>query len=440
MKNKIIIGLAMIGIFLRIYPAIIQPLWLDEFYSLYFASKFTLLQLIFGLPDVHQGGYYLFLKFVLLFTTNPFLLRFFTSVLPGLIGCYLLYILTKNKPLSLIVLFNPIFINFSWSLRMYGLTTLLSVLFLYILYLNYSPKKLLLFAVISTFFSFSFVIPLFIYCIYYFIKSKNKYYILIPFIPIFEFIVFKGIHTYRVFTQQASWISPPTLNNFSSTILTSLGFLTDVNNIGSFNILISLALITFIIIFGFMQNRTFHLFVTSPFIFTVIVSILFPFLSQHFFFYQFIPKISVFFPRFLLPLSIFFYFFVINKLTINKAWFIFCILLLVWIRPYQILNFNYLTPSLDTSLTKSIILPPWENLNLHTNFNYSDIKIMSSRYDFSLVVETSLIKNICADLPPQSTITYLPQTIASLNQYQTQMKNNLNKCYKSIRLNTWQNY
>jgi hypothetical protein len=157
-KNKLIIlGLFLIGLALRLYSAIVQPLWLDEIYSLYFANSYQPLNLIFHLPDTHPGFYYLLIKIILPLSTNTLLLRTITSIIPSLIGIYLLYRRLPSLSLLFFVLLNPFLIHQSWQLRSYGFTIMFSCL-LISLFINYPQnfnfKKFILYSFLSTLFSF----------------------------------------------------------------------------------------------------------------------------------------------------------------------------------------------------------------------------------------------------------------------------------------------
>lgn len=444
MKNKlIIIFIFIIGIIARLYPAIKQPLWLDEIYSLYFASNYSVWNIFFHLPETHPGGYYLILKLFLYISTNPFFLRLITSIIPELIGCYLIYRLTRNRYLTIAFLLNPFFIHISWQLRMYGFTFLFSVILFSFFSVSFrnNYKKILLLGIFSTLFSFSLIIPIF--CLFlYFFSSKKKHYqlLLFIFIPL-EFFIVKGFSTYKVNAELASWISTPSFTNIPSTILSMLGFVTDINNIQSVSLVISFVFfLVFIPLIYFLykskKNIFFYAFIL-PLVITILISISFPFLSQHFFFYTFIPKISLFIPRFLLPLSIYFFIFLFSSIKTKLQIPLLIILVLLWINPYIKLNFQQFYPSVTPQSypPKSLVLPPWENLRLHQNFSNSDLKQISEKYNSSLLIERKIIdfssKEDCQFLKKYSSIIYINQNIPSLEKYQNHTKQIIRDCTKS---------
>lgn len=440
MKNKIIIILIfLIGITLIIIPALKQPLWLDEVYSLYFANSFSPNNILFNLPETHPGGYYLLIKFLLNFTTSTFILRLISSVIPQLIGCYLIYKHTHNRFLTALLLLNPFFIHYGWQMRMYGITFLLSA----ILYIIYSKKHnheffiFSLFTIISTLFSFSLIIPISILCLYQIIyKHQKKYFIPLIIIPL-EFFALKGITTYKNYAELASWISPPTFSNIPNLLYTLLGFNLDINNLQKFSIIDSVLFYTISIpvIYIFTKNiLKLKLFFTIPLIITIIVSIIFPIISQRFFFYHFIPKLSLFVPRFLIPISLFFFISIYTKLSKRHSKILLFLLIILWINPYIKLNYNYnhIYSSVKpiSQVDNSIFLPPWENLRLTDKYSLIDIKNISQAHDSALVLEKNLFQSDpnCDLYHHFYQVKYIEQSIPSLSNYQNIIKQNLNYC------------
>lgn len=442
MKNKILITIIfLIGILLICYPALKQPLWLDEIYSLYFAHSFSVKDLLFGLPETHPGGYYLLIKFILNFTTNTFLLRLISSVIPQLIGCFLIYKSTKNLYLTTLLLFNPFFIHQNWALRMYGITFLLSTI-LYIIYSKKHRHQFIVFSfftIISTLFSFPLIIPISIFCLYQIIyKRQIKYLIPLIIIPL-EFLALKGITTYKNYAELASWIYSPSFFNIPSNLTTLLGFNTDIDNLHKFSLVNScifyLISIPFVTKFS-KKFSGFKLFFTIPIFITILVSIVFPIISQRFFFYQFIPKLSLFIPRFMLPLSVYFFIFLFKNISPLKSKLLLLIFLLLWINPYIKLNINssYTSTKLLNQANDYLLLPPWENLRLPKNFQKNDLQKISQDYDLTQTIEKQLLQS-----PPDCTlyrqypkIIYLKQSVKTLDNYQKQLEQSLINCSKAI--------
>jgi hypothetical protein len=447
MKNKLlIISLFLVGILIRIYCAFKQPLWLDEIYSLYFAHNFSPLNLIIQLPEAHPGAYYLFLKVLLCFSTNLIFLRTISSILPFLIGCYLLYRQKQSKILLFALLLNPLFIHLSWQLRMYGLTFMFSVILIN-LFLASSPfnhKKLLSIALLSTLFSFSLIIPVF--CLYIYLSLREKK--ITSFLPFLfipsEFLIIKGFSTYIGYAEYASWINSPTLTNIPTVIFTSLGFGTDVQNIGSATIMISFFFFLFFIPFIYYfskKNRLFFYSYTLPLIVTILISVIFPFLSQHFFFYHFIPKISLFLPRFLLPMSLYFYIFVFQEIKPKLQIPLLIILFILWLIPNSKLNFHpfYINANPINYPKNSLIMPPWENLRLHSSFSNSDLNTIAQNFNIASSIESTLTNSSsnpdCTSLKQFKNIYYLvDSTITSLNNYHLKIQNLLKLCHHQVTL------
>lgn len=440
MKNKLIIILIfLIGIILRLYPAIHQPLWLDEIYSLYFAHNFSPLHIVFQIPDCHPGIFYLILKGLLLITTNTFLLRFILAVIPQIIGCYLIQKHFKKTIITSAFLLNPFFIHYAWQIRMYGLVFLFStMLIISILSEKINPIKITILMLVGNLISYALIIPTICLTLYLSVKKK-KWLILIPIILI-EFFVFKG-YQYKLSAETASWISSPSFGNIPMVLLTMLGITTDINNVNSFSPILSFLFFIFFIPFTFFLTKSKKIFFysfTFPIILTISISILFPFLSQHFFFHTFIPKISLFISRFLLPLSIYFYISLFISTKRKLQILLLIVLILLWINPYKKLNFYqfYSNTSPKNYPIDSLILPPWENLKLNQNFSKADLNQISKNYNSSLLVEQEIINfsanSNCQFLQKYSKIIYIDQYTKTLEKYQKHTKEIIEKCSKSL--------
>jgi len=435
MKNKIfIITIFIIGILLRLYPVIKQPLWLDEIYSLYFASNFSVFQILFHLPDCHPGLFYLILKGLIAISLNPIFLRLSIATFPEIIGCLIIQHRFKKPFLTTIFLLNPFFIHYAWQIRMYGLVFLFTIIiFCLITQKKISPKKILITLFIANLISYSFIIPSFCIILYLAFTYQKKWLLIIPLIFI-EFIIFKGPQ-YKTFAETASWITIPSFTNIPSTIITSLGIDYDINSQKYYSIFFSLIFYSFfstIIFFQSKKHSFFFFAFTLPILLTIFVSIAFPFLSLHRFFYLFIPKLSIFIPRFLIPLSVFFFIYVFNHLSPFKSLSLISIFTLLWINPYIKLNINSYYKSIEplTSGLNTLFLPPHENLRLQKKYSLLDIKNISKNYDSAELIGKQLLNtpSNCTLFHHYSKIIYLEQPISSLENYQKQIKSAITEC------------
>lgn len=441
MKNKLfILIIFLFGTGLRLYSALKQPLWLDEIYSLYFADNFSALKLIFQPPEAHPGAYYLLLKGLLSLSTDLLFLRTISSVIPVLIGCIILYRQTHSKFFIVILLLNPFFIHMSWQLRMYGLTFMFSAI-LISLFLNTSlvnRKKLLILSLISTLFSFSLIIPIF--CLYLYLYFREKK--IINFLPFFliplEFFITKGFFTYKKYAEYAAWINSPTLTNIPNTILTAMGFNTDINNLqhSTFIAVILFFIISIpLTIYISKKYRLFFYTFTLPLLTTILISAFFPPLSQRFFFYHFIPKISLFIPRFLLPLSLSFYLFFSYSIKNRYQIPLLLIFLVFWFIPNLKLNLHpyYSDVSPLSYPSDTLIMPPWENLRLNSSFSHQDLNKISHDFDIATNIENNLIKTPqnpdCNSLNKFKKVIYLiDPSIKNISNYHLKMQQLINQC------------
>jgi hypothetical protein len=437
-KIKIfLVFIFILGIVLRLYPAIIHPLWLDEVYSLYFASNFSYLKIIFRLPDCHPGLFYFFLKFLLHFSTSTIILRTIVGIIPQIIGCLVIQSRFKKPLLTTAFLLNPLFIHLAWQIRMYSLVFLITVLIIsLILKPNFSIKKLVVLIFLGNLISYSFIVPS-LCLILYLAFFKNKKIIFISLLVILEFFIFKGPQ-YKTLAETASWISVPSFSNIGSVILTSLGFASDIFSLSRLSIFSS---IIFYLVSGYLFykiSKKYSLFlfnVTLPLIVTIILSVFIPFLSQRYFFYLFTPKVSLFIPRFLLPMSVFFYIYIFNYFQHHHK-LIIGVLILFWIPTFY--SINYKLPYLNTNVinTKNsniIFLPPSENLRLHSKFTIDDLNNISRIYNSAEIMEKQLLQKppICTLYSQYFQVNYLEQPVPSLLNYENQIKSALDICANS---------
>jgi hypothetical protein len=301
-----------------------------------------------------------------------------------------------------------------------------------------NQKKLLILSLISTLFSFSLIIPIFCLYLYLYFREK-KITVLLPFalIPL-EFFIVKGFFTYKKYAEYAAWINSPTLTNIPNTLLTTLGFDTNINNLNSTTILLALLFLVLFIPFLYLLSKKSKLFLysfTLPLFITIFISVAFPFLSQRFFFYHFIPKISLFIPRFLLPLSLYFYLFFSSLIHHKYKTPILIIFLLFWFIPNSKLNLHpfYTNTSPLSYSSDTLIMPPWENLRLNYNFSKQDLDKISKDFDNAQTVENDLRQNPqspdCASLKKYQKIVYITDpSIKSITDYHLKNQQLLKQC------------
>lgn len=342
-----------LGSYLRVQSALVAELWLDEQYSLFYAHFFSASQLLFGFSrDIHPGLYYYLLSQVLSYTQNTFWLRFISSTLPQIVAYLLLVVANRKKsPVFLLsatvfVTLNPFFINYAWQLREYSLAFLVSVA-VYLVYSRWrtdSTKRwsflLLLSLLASHFVSYSFyfisffLVPQLLSDILKQKKGKRGVFPNVVFLK--HFIASTLLLTTQFFLQttsrsfnvqqyqsqfdQISWIEKPNHWNIPSVYLTTLGLDTDYhaqNNTLKYSTLFFyffILLITYIVLKSMIKRKklsiSYHLALPHlsvsifPIALMLFISLLLPFLSNRFFFYQFIPNISLFLPRAHLPFVI----------------------------------------------------------------------------------------------------------------------------------------
>lgn len=322
-KQKVAIALIILtACALRLFFAYHQPLWLDEKYSIFFANKFSLAQLLINFNiDIHSGYFYAFVKVFLHFTQNKFLIRLATSVIPQILGIlFILRYLIKNKKSFAVVFstvfflsFHPLILNLSWQIRMYGFV-FLSTCFTYILiekYLKNQNFKNLFFLFISLIIGnlihYSMYILSFFVMLLLFFSHKQKHllekilFLTTGFIFfISEFFLTIGINNTQYFNK-IRWIEKPSIDSMKLFFLQLVGL---QNSLVISTLTFSLFLIAIIILRKKFTKETKKLILflsIFPLILTLIYSISSEFLSQRFLLYKFLPNISLMLARAHLP-------------------------------------------------------------------------------------------------------------------------------------------
>lgn len=338
------------GVGIRLYWSHLHPIWLDEQYSLLFATQENSLGLLMGFSkDVHPGFYYLILKSLLPLTTNLFLLRIIAAVIPQIVGVLILVLMVgkeinRKTALALAIVFtaNPFFVHQSWQLRNYGLIFLItgvSYILATKLRQHFNKKNLIL--LITTLFIGNmshYVMFIYSFCIgLYLILTSNKTkkmkgVILALTIAALagQFALHNGLPQATEFKSQfiqASWIYKPSLNQIPWVYLISFGLVGNQDYFFSQHSEINL--LSYFIVGWFFtftykngtqkQRKRLKMLVFLPLFIILATSTLLPFLSQRLFFHQFVPNLSIFIPRIHLPFIIIFWIhllsILINKIT-----------------------------------------------------------------------------------------------------------------------------
>lgn len=491
-KYYLWIGLIiLIGFFFKVLVAHSQPLCLDEKYSIFYANQFSYLSLIKNFAeDVHPGSYYLFLKILLELTHSKTLLRILSSVLIQIVALFflVLFFLKKNKKkealvLSFIFTFNPFFNHLSFQLRSYSLVFLFTILtYLFISLWQESGKKLFLFAIFSLLVlanSIHYVMYIFSFFVLIFIslkfKTKNVKRILFivsgTLFMVAQFIFLNGFSSYFQYKEQfqdASWIALPSFLSIPRVYLTSLGMDFDVmNTLQNNNFLLSSIFYTIclvILVFFIKQKSKIDLkFFSKKIIILAIIPLLvipllsyfITFLSHRFFFNQFIPRISLFIPRILLPFIIILWISLIDLLSIYwkkfeykiKLFVIFAFLF-VFVIYWIWLNFKLNVRNFCSDSQQEFILqvfeknkasniafnfwPHWmlieaiQPQNLDNISSISEQKTKDKRFEQLFISQTSHNFN-CEKLQDANVYAYVGD-FASQEKLQKEIINILNKC------------
>jgi len=156
-------------------------------------------------------------------------------------------------------------------------------------------------------------------------------------------------------------------------------------------------------------------------------------LSQRKFFHLFVPKISLFLPRFLIPIfSVFFIdFFITHKKKYSQIFIFFMLLVSIKINTaINIKNFYYPTNKLVITKPNSIFLPPWENLYLQNIYSKTDLEQISRKFTLSQQIEKELLSTPlnCSTVHQFPNIIFLSQTTPSIKGYQDKLLNSLEYC------------
>lgn len=327
-----------LGAALRLALIVRYPLWLDEQYSLLFAHNDSWRQLLIAGRDSHPGLFYFLLKLSTSITQNIYILRTGLSALPQLLGVSLLLVWMRRRafqPRSLVaaatlLLLNPFFLFLSFQLRMYSLAFLLSIGG-YIAFREWQRqqtiKNLLVLLTIlaignASLYAFFFLTgSILLYFLWRSIQASKPviWPVVVGGLFAVEFLVLNGLGIKQKYEQASSWIPMPSVTNVADFSWTVTGFADnfflqerhfDISH-GAFYV-ISLAAAYLVL----RHRKNWRLWIATPqfvnfcFLFLlpvgaiVLLSFMLPVLSQRFFFYQFIPKLSLFLPRAFTPLLV----------------------------------------------------------------------------------------------------------------------------------------
>jgi hypothetical protein len=130
----VLAGITLFGLLLRIVQLDLQPLWWDEGYSVFFATRDVPNMLALTALDIHPPAYYLLLKlWISLLGSSAFALRSL-SVVIGSLCIPLAYVAARRLfdrrtalLAALLVAIAPLDIFYSQEVRMYGLVMLLAL-------------------------------------------------------------------------------------------------------------------------------------------------------------------------------------------------------------------------------------------------------------------------------------------------------------------------
>lgn len=402
-----------------------QPIWLDEQYSLFFAKTFSPSQLMIHFTvDPHPGLYYLCLKLLLRFSNNLFVVRLVSSVIPSFLGlATLLFYGFKHHHRRSLLLFgpmlflNPLVINLSWQLRMYGVVIFFTCIF-YVFLDRWIHTKNLKWLLLLT--PILLTGPLFHYSLIWLTigllclisldtglrrTSTTQLWALTTFILLcFELYLTSGSSKKLDFV---GWIPTPNIASISSNYLTLLGLSGDffskhlIANTIDFIMVFCLILgLLAVIKQKLYQNKFFLFFGLLPCLVILVCSFAFPTLSHLPFFYHFVPNASLFIPRVHLPFLILGTIYLTEKITLKKQSRILLALITgIWI--VNSFSYNVLrnqtsndVPAQVQSILKmdqqTLLFPRWleiENINPNS---LDQTYTISSKMKNELEIETAI--------------------------------------------------
>lgn len=333
---SLVIGL---GVALRLWLVIHYPLWLDEQYSLYFAWQDTPWQLLVAGRDSHPGLFYWLLQLATSVTDNLVILRLALGVAPQLVGTAVVlgWIWYRRRSFPLLLLLaaglwlNPFFIYLSFQLRMYSIAYLAACLLL-VAFSEWrrhdGPRQagLVLFALLlgnMTIYAFNFltlgVIGYFCYRAWL-QRSRPVLGLSLLALTIGQFFVQNGWGIKAKFEFASSWIPLPNLTNTAQLFWTVTGFSQNyMSAAGDFSRSDAAFYFLFLLLMWWvwrqrqhwreglaqLQQRDWFWLVVLPVGLILVSSFAMTLLSQRFFFYQFVPKLSLFLPRAFTPIVVF---------------------------------------------------------------------------------------------------------------------------------------
>lgn len=487
----LIIGL---GLFVRVVLAAHYPLWLDERFSLLFSWNRTPLELLIQNKDVHPGLSYVFLKGLLVFTRDLFALRLLLSVLPQLIGSLCVVWWARRKQwsavavlfLAFVLFLDPFFVFTGIHLRMYGLVCLAASL-TYIALKRFQQNKstqhlLAVFALLlvgnAISYAFFFVtLGVVGWLTVSGLKEKALRYwrfwpaIALSLLSITEFFLLAGLSVKRQF-EEASWIPTPSFSNTPSLFFTLLGF--DTNYfLSSVAVSAGTAVFYLGVVFGLVwvaQKRKnaklgssfldLGILVVLPVASIFVISLVMPFLSQRFFFYQFLPKLSLFLPRLFTPLLVLFFCSAaeaVNAVTRENLRPLFKVCLgvllsltcLFWWRSYmeiwrkavdlqkeeaqkaEFLRKEQVEVGTGQESGNLILLPSWSWLSLLNTNNLEELPAIMSHLEKSAQLESEVVPqplSSCTELHQKKILYFKNQTAYTVSSYYENGQRNIERC------------
>jgi len=480
------------GLTSRVTMIFLKPFWVDEAWTLYLSQINSFKQLLTIAPvpgDIHPGIYYALIKLTLYLTHNLYILRFTTSAFPQTLSIILFVLWANKRKLSrlliiitvILLLWSPFLVYYSWQLRMYSLTMLLTValgLLTYDYLVTKTGEKTLLLMVplfvlseatdVSGYMLMTSIILTVLITDYLKLKSVTKLYgyhrnwILLSLagtclavLPYFPF-KFSG----QFF--RASWLNPPTIIEAIRELpFTTLGLENALNPSVSSGfidwIIFPMLIMLSLMLFSFWVKRLRRPQYLLTFLMLVFfVPVLIFFFSQTSWllyklpgFHRLIPPISAYLPRFFLPQAVFLHFFMaytVYKIIQQKShigiyWFIPLTLIFLWITNYvrisgvpeneelTIKQAGSLTKNLSTGQT--VFYPGYTALMLQADQQIpftvtAKVFSVSNQVEELIKKSTPNTKLICRYLPPETaslfTLIETKKTPAFFGKYKSNLK------------------
>lgn len=418
----ILITILLLGLGLRTYASWVQPIWLDEQYSLYLSSTSSVRSIVGGIFHANPLPYYILIKPFVLIISNLFWLRVLTSVLVSVLG--IIMAVVHHRKNSLVALWlavflslNPYFINLSWQLRMYAAIFAITCVVMIIIdrlkasYSRTTVNLLIVLLLVGNLLHYEFFVFSALVGLYLILQAKSSFRILVGrFLAILlmlmiQFIFLSGFD-FKKPLEHLAWVEPASFESVPRVVLSSLGIVDSSSRLSMFSLLIFYSLMCTAVYYyvqvkqsnrrKVLSSQLFVL-VLLPYLIGIISSILLPFMSRWPLLHHFIPNISLMTPRFYLPFAVTFCWIIAKvmvkpRVLVQSLLLVF--LLIVWIFRNYRLNMvpsalgsqpSYLSKYYFSRPTEELIYfwPPWMLMTVVSEKNVLSTKDMFYR-DFQL--------------------------------------------------------